>query len=826
MGANVFDVRVFGSNSVSDTCTRGEYLSRTNKGDRDSSYYRCLDDRYLARKCFGIDRVIRSDWKKTPVEIFNGFFEELDVILDEKTGSSDPRALVLAMGNLNKLLSYFMRKKWDVSPSYKRQIAMKPFKGITERANEYFTKLRNKLIDAYSILIPQGIRLILEDTIVKGRFDTGLISSSDEIALMMAERNERIAKHGMKEETEKEFMKRFYKGNASSRRRLLEAGLYLFHLLDLNRQYNSDLSREITYYPTKEFETVVSNNCGVTPKTVFNLLEDAGLIEQVSDFSVPSFKYRDKVTYARRGGKCARYAFTKKAREFMVSYSYSTGERVVAKNDKSGEVVMESFKCKRICEAMRKKLDQLDTPVERDAISALNLSPSLELTALALAFSTGRLHLPKYPVSLSGKWWRPRNVVKALERLERGKAKAAVQSEKLYRGQKELPDRWFLLQGGDTGGIKIEGSVFEDLGFASDEKVAELFSFEGAPIFSEKLRQLILDVETCVYADDPSSTISTKFSTFQRKVGFAFDRDLATPDNELVISVLKRLELEYLTWHLAVQMYSTGNRMNTQQANIILAMDRVDVPYLLSAVVDDYSGRFHNVLTRMNSEFREHLTTRSGDLLYEHDIKSSQPMMLSLLLEKKFGEGQKLFDLTVEGKYYETLAAEAGMCDTPEACTKEIRKKAKHLNMLAMFSSKNGTPEAKLFDKMIRSVCGDKSADWILSLRTKDRGKSALPRYLQTLERKIILDGIGWDITNLGVLFNTIHDSVVVTENLKFMLEELFDEHVYLILRGRVQDGADTERKVQRPIDVGEVLEELEGQELRQAAGWRLATVK
>lgn len=251
-------------------------------------------------------------------------------------------------------------------------------------------------------------------------------------------------------------------------------------------------------------------------------------------------------------------------------------------------------------------------------------------------------------------------------------------------------------------------------------------------------------------------------------------------DNEIVIALgifnFTPLKSDYDSAVKDIELYKSGHKdemtMDYGSACIIKALYEKDYEKIISWSIDNYSGRFHSVVTRLSSKYRKRMTTIEGERSVEVDLRSAQPSILFSTIEKELGYRSPIADSCMNGTFYEEFAVRTGLAKSIDEVQNDesLRKKAKMLFMHGCYSSSlRNLNEVGRFNRAIKSW-DEKAYRYIQSKRRSlEVGgvrKSLLPKTMQMEEVKLILINVVESCINKGVMeITTIHDCIKCKES-------------------------------------------------------------
>lgn len=188
----------------------------------------------------------------------------------------------------------------------------------------------------------------------------------------------------------------------------------------------------------------------------------------------------------------------------------------------------------------------------------------------------------------------------------------------------------------------------------------------------------------------------------------------------------------------------------------------------------DTYGRMHTNFTILKSFIRKNCLLIDGDETCEIDIKNSQPLFLSRLIEDS---GSKWVDademnlfkfLTTEGKYYQYIMTELNITNKVDA---------KELTYKVLFGRNGATNKSDiLFQKLFPTI------HFFIKLYKKEMGDyKVLAHELQKAESNLIFNKIIRKIMNLypEIKMVTVHDSIVIPRKYKEQVSAIFFSELY-----------------------------------------------
>lgn len=185
---------------------------------------------------------------------------------------------------------------------------------------------------------------------------------------------------------------------------------------------------------------------------------------------------------------------------------------------------------------------------------------------------------------------------------------------------------------------------------------------------------------------------------------------------------------------------------------------------------DDY-GRMHTNFTILRSFIRKNCLMIEGEATHEIDIKNSQPLFLTKLIEisnSRWVDADEfaLFKyLTQNGLYYQYLMDSTGILD---------RKIAKEWTYKVLFGRNASNSKAdKAFQKIFPTI------HTFVKLYKKEAGNyKLLSHHLQKAESKLVFNRIVRAVMDRmpEVRMVTVHDSIIVSQRYRTEVQAIFDE--------------------------------------------------
>lgn len=188
---------------------------------------------------------------------------------------------------------------------------------------------------------------------------------------------------------------------------------------------------------------------------------------------------------------------------------------------------------------------------------------------------------------------------------------------------------------------------------------------------------------------------------------------------------------------------------------------------------DNY-GRMHTNFTILKSFIRKNCLLIDSEETFEIDIKNSQPLFLSKLIDisgtkwVKREEFELFKYLTINGKYYEHLMSLFSIVD---------KKQVKEMTYKVLFGRNNPNSKSdKLFSSIFPTIHN------FIKLYKKESGDYRVLAYdLQKAESDLIFNKIIKTIMNLNpeIKVITVHDSIIVSKRHKDVVSAIFHTKLY-----------------------------------------------
>lgn len=188
----------------------------------------------------------------------------------------------------------------------------------------------------------------------------------------------------------------------------------------------------------------------------------------------------------------------------------------------------------------------------------------------------------------------------------------------------------------------------------------------------------------------------------------------------------------------------------------------------------DSYGRMHTNFTILKSFIRKNCLLIDGDETFEIDIKNSQPLFLSKLIEDSKSrwvdpDEFRLFSLLVQGgNYYQYLIDNLKLRNKIEA--KELTYKV--LFGQNRFNSKSD----KLFSSIFPTI-----HNFIKLYKNENNDYKILAHHLQRAESNLIFNKIirRLHLEDSDVKVVTVHDSIIASRKHKELVSKIFFEEIY-----------------------------------------------
>jgi hypothetical protein len=188
---------------------------------------------------------------------------------------------------------------------------------------------------------------------------------------------------------------------------------------------------------------------------------------------------------------------------------------------------------------------------------------------------------------------------------------------------------------------------------------------------------------------------------------------------------------------------------------------------------DNY-GRMHTNFTILKSFLRKNCLLIDGEETFEIDIKNSQPLFLTKLIEQ-FGldlvdsnEFELFKFLTKQGKFYEHFMNQT---------TVKEKKIIKECIYKVFFGKNYPNKYDKMFEKSFPTIY-----IFIKHFKKINGGYKTLSYNLQNLESDFIYNKVIKEITNINpnIHLLTVHDSIICPSSQKNFVKEIFDKYLDL----------------------------------------------
>ena len=188
---------------------------------------------------------------------------------------------------------------------------------------------------------------------------------------------------------------------------------------------------------------------------------------------------------------------------------------------------------------------------------------------------------------------------------------------------------------------------------------------------------------------------------------------------------------------------------------------------------DNY-GRMHTNFTILKSFIRKNCLLINGEQTYEIDIKNSQPLFLTKIIEDsgtrwvKEDEFELFKYLTMNGMYYQYIMDYLGTND--KVAVKEMTYKV-------LFGKNTANSKAdKIFIKLFPTI-----HNFIKLYKKEYKDYKVLAYDLQKAESNLIFNKIIKEVMNTypDVKMITIHDSIVIPESYKDLVNAIFYTKLY-----------------------------------------------
>ena len=188
---------------------------------------------------------------------------------------------------------------------------------------------------------------------------------------------------------------------------------------------------------------------------------------------------------------------------------------------------------------------------------------------------------------------------------------------------------------------------------------------------------------------------------------------------------------------------------------------------------DNY-GRMHTNFTILKSFIRKNCLLIDGEETHEIDIKNSQPLFLTKLIQDsgskwiKDDEFQLFKELTITGKYYNYVMDAIGISD---------RNLVKEMTYKVLFGRNGVNSKAdKIFSSLFPTIHN------FIKLYKKENGDYKILAYeLQKAESSLIYNKIIRQVMNLypEVRLVTVHDSIIIQKKYKDSIWAIFQTKLF-----------------------------------------------
>jgi len=191
---------------------------------------------------------------------------------------------------------------------------------------------------------------------------------------------------------------------------------------------------------------------------------------------------------------------------------------------------------------------------------------------------------------------------------------------------------------------------------------------------------------------------------------------------------------------------------------------------------DDY-GRFHTNFTILKKEIRNKYLTINNEMLYEVDIKNSQPLFFAVILKKELshinGDTKKYFDLVKSGLLYDDIVENSNL---------EKRGDAKELIYKVLFGNnlKANKKVNCIFKKLYPSVY-----EYILEFKESRKNYKELSHELQKMESNFVFNNVIKEIYDKypEIILFTVHDSIVFPKSYQERVEDIFNKYYQNLIK-------------------------------------------
>lgn len=186
----------------------------------------------------------------------------------------------------------------------------------------------------------------------------------------------------------------------------------------------------------------------------------------------------------------------------------------------------------------------------------------------------------------------------------------------------------------------------------------------------------------------------------------------------------------------------------------------------------DSYGRMHTNFTILKSHIRKNYLTIDCEELVEFDIKNSQPLFLTKIIEEEgldmveLTEYYKFKEIVVSGNFWKHFIEETGLTD---------KKIIKRVIYKVLFGRNLNTKYDKIFKKLFPSIYS------FIKIYKKRMGDyKILSHKLQNLESNMIFNSIVKEIieSNPEIRLITIHDSIMCQKKYSHLVGNIFEKKI------------------------------------------------
>jgi hypothetical protein len=188
----------------------------------------------------------------------------------------------------------------------------------------------------------------------------------------------------------------------------------------------------------------------------------------------------------------------------------------------------------------------------------------------------------------------------------------------------------------------------------------------------------------------------------------------------------------------------------------------------------DVYGRMHTNFTILKSFIRKNCLLIDGEETCEIDIKNSQPLFLSKLIDEsntrwvKPDEFELFSTLVKDGNYYQFLIDKLQL---------ENKSAAKQLTYKVLFGQNRSNSKVdQMFVKLFPTI-----HNFIKLYKNEHKDYKVLAYDLQKAESKLIFNQIIKKIMNLNsdIKIITVHDSIIVQKKYKSFVSNIFFSEIF-----------------------------------------------